>query len=169
MATIESLLGAGDVLVDVGRVTRPSENLVIAEVIDRADIVLVVCRSTLVSVSSAKNLVAQLRSRASGCARDGRLGLVLVGPGRPYPSADVTASVGLPILAELPWDPAAADVFSDGAAPSWRFARSMLLRTARAAAADLAHRLAPVRRPAPEQVETSPPTTQAAPVEVARG
>jgi Flp pilus assembly CpaE family ATPase len=160
LATIESLLGVGDVLVDVGRVTRLADIPVIAEVVERADVVLVVCRSSLASVSSARHLAAQLRSQAAGSAREGRLGLAVVGPGRPYPTADVAAAVGLPVLAELPWDPDAAEVFSDGAAPSWRFARSVLLRAARATASDLAGRTTLARR-------LSTGTTEAASVRVA--
>lgn len=127
-----------DVLVDCGRLgaAHPPTALV-----RRADLVLVVLRPTLRSVTHAKAALPGLMhggARAAG-ADAGRLVAVLVGEGRPYTAREVARALDVPVLT-IAQDARAAAVFSDGAPAGRRLATSPLLRGARTLADDLAHR-----------------------------
>lgn len=90
-------------------------------------------RPTLPAVAAAQPRVATLRrqlTEATGSAD--ALGLLLVGDA-PYRSSDVTAALGVPVLAVLAADPVAARVLAGEAAADRRFARSPLLRSTRTA------------------------------------
>lgn len=122
-----------DVLLDLGRLGAAHEATLLRE---RADIVLLVMRSSLVSTASARPAVRPLREERG--VADGApvgLGCVLVGEGKPYRAPEIAEGVGLPVTTTLAWDPSAADVLSAGSPASWRFARSPLIRSARASAA----------------------------------
>ena len=146
-----------DVVVDLGRLVTPGEADAVADVVRDADLALVVCRSTLASVSSARHVAARFRSLTTRPESRPRVGAVVVGAGRPYPSRDVARGVGVDVAAEIAWDPDAAAVLSDGAAPRWRFTQSALLRSARAAATGLR------RHPAPDAPTATPAGTRAVP------
>ena len=77
--------------------------------------------------------MAHLRSRAAQRHAGDRVGVLVVGPRQPYPAA---RSLRPPAH---PWSPSCRGiptplVFSDGAAPRWRFDQSALVRTSRATA-----------------------------------
>jgi hypothetical protein len=141
-----------DIIADLGRHGGVDQA---APLVLRAEVVLAVVRTTLRGVHHAEHRVRALAEDldARGAGRDA-LRLVLVGAG-PYSGGEIAGRLGVPVLAELPFDPAAAQVLSDGAdLGERRFARSDLMRHA-ASAAQLVHsrlaerrsRLAP--RPAP--------------------
>ena len=62
---------------------------------------------------------------------------LIIGEGRPYKADEIGKAIGLPLMGTLPYDPASAAVFSQGAAAGRRFPRSPLVRSARALASAL--------------------------------
>jgi len=132
-AALKGLESTGqDVLVDAGRLglTGSPEPLIFG-----ADLTLLVVRTDLVALSAARSWAETLRSRFDQGGGAGRLGLLLVGDGRPYRAREVSKALQLPVTAGLPWDPDGAAVFSRGATPPRRFDRSPLIRGLRAAGA----------------------------------
>jgi hypothetical protein len=135
-ATLQGLSAADDatdVLLDLGRLGARAEAAALLAV---ADVTLVVARSRLSSIAGAHQAVHYLTSggsRREPVDRDA-IGCLLVGEGDPYPARAIGSSLGLPVLAVLPWDPAAAQVFSDGLAAPRSFDRGPLRRSAASAA-----------------------------------
>ena len=133
---LTSLERAGtDVLVDAGRLGAAHAP---TPLLRQADLVLLVLGTGLPAVAAARARLAVLRedlavtdSTASG--QSCQLGLLLVGEGRPYTAREIAASLGVPVVACLSWDPASAEVLAAGAAPGRRFASSALVRSVRAA------------------------------------
>ena len=124
-------LGAGpdgwDVLVDAGRLDAAA---VPWPLLAGCDLLVLVARPSLRQV---RHLRAHLPAVREHLDRDGAgpaLGLLLVGD-TPYGADEVAGAVGVPVLAVLADDPAAAAVLSEGTAPPRGFARSPLLRSAR--------------------------------------
>jgi hypothetical protein len=142
-----------DVVADLGRRggTDSAASLVL-----RADLVLVVVRTTLRGVHHAEHRVRALVEDldARGVGRDA-LRLLLV-PAGPYSAAEISERLGVPVVAELAFDPLAAEVLSDGAElAERRFRRSDLMRHAataaeRVQAAVLQRRALLAPRPAPQ-------------------
>lgn len=90
------------VIIDAGRADH--HGLPDALVRD-ADLVALVCRTSLIALAGARLHLATLLETGPLDA----VGLILIGPGRPYSSAEVAAQFGVPVLAEISWDPAAAN------------------------------------------------------------
>lgn len=63
---------------------------------------------------------------------------MVIAPDGPYGGQEIAEGCRAPLLAELPDDPRAAAVWSEGATPGRGFARSRLQRAAAAAAVRLA-------------------------------
>ncbi len=104
-----------DVIVDAGRIgTRGLP----VDLVDSASRVAVVVRSSLVSLAALRLYVGSLSEQVG----EDRLGLVIVGPGRPYGAKEVVEQFGVPVLAEIAWDPAAASDLHEGnsLSPKWR-------------------------------------------------
>lgn len=121
-----------DVLLDLGRSGAHGPGAVLAR---RADCVAATIRTTLRGLSTARPRLTALREdlAAAGNGADG-LGLLLVTEG-PYPAADVTRELQLPVHGELPYAPRPARVLSDGGdSTDRRFIRSELMRAARTVA-----------------------------------
>jgi MinD-like ATPase involved in chromosome partitioning or flagellar assembly len=115
-----------DVLVDCGRLDpgTPTD-----EVVNHADLLVVVARPVVAEVHHLTTRLATLRPKA--------LSLLLVGD-RPYTVAEVAATVGASPLASLPADPRAALALAEGMPwASGALRRSRLLRSARAVATAL--------------------------------
>jgi hypothetical protein len=123
-----------DVLVDVGRLGAATS---VTPLLETADMTVVVSRSSLASVTGARTAIRQLRQLSARREAAPRLQVLLVGPGRPHSVREVERSLGVPVAATLAWDPASAEVLSDGIPASWLFWRSPLMRSARAAATRL--------------------------------
>lgn len=103
--------GGRDVIIDAGRLGLAGSPI---PVIYGADLTLLTLRSTLPALRGAAPWAETLLESASmGVAA--YLGALIVGPGRPYSARDVTATLGLPVVATTAYDPAAADVLSVGA------------------------------------------------------
>lgn len=119
-----------DVLVDAGRTGHHGlPNSLVAG----ADAVGLVCRTSLASLAALRlHLPPLLEAGAPG-----RVGLILVGPGRPYAAREVAEQFGVGVLAEIAWDPAAAVELNEG--PVGRgWLRTALARSLRQAADRLA-------------------------------
>jgi Flp pilus assembly CpaE family ATPase len=115
-----------DVVVDLGRLGTVGEARAL---LHHADLALLVLRSSLTAIAAARPAIRRLREeRASG------IGCLLIGERQPYDAGDVADVLGVPVLATIAHDPVSAAVFSTGAPAGWRFARSPLLRSVRAAA-----------------------------------
>ncbi|MCA0328476.1 MAG: hypothetical protein LCI03_01070 [Actinobacteria bacterium] len=120
-----------DVLVDLGRLGAAGE----AEALrTSADLVALVTRSSLRATTTARGAARRLSEERTASSSKGNVACVVVGEGRPYGAAEMSTAIGLPILTTMSWDPASAEVLSEGAPASWRFARSALMRSAGVAA-----------------------------------
>src|SRR5690606_31807992 len=99
-----------------------------------AHVVLLVMRTSLDAVVSARARAGVLRALLvdSAAGPDG-LGLLLVGEGRPYRSAEVAKAVGLPVVATVSHDEPNALVLGHGALRARRFDICPLVRSARRA------------------------------------
>lgn len=98
-----------DVIVDAGRLgldgwPRP--------LVRDSDLTLLVSRTSLPALAGARSWARGLGEES---LPDHQVQLLLVGEGRPYRSADVARTLGLPVLGSVAWDPAGAAVFSEGA------------------------------------------------------
>jgi hypothetical protein len=119
-----------DLLADCGRLNARGAPL---ELLAHCDLVVLVLRARLPQVHQAARHLDALRRDLAGLGAEPPLGLLLVGD-RPYPPAEVSAALGMPVVAVLPVDDRAARVLSDGAEPGRWFDRAALLRAARQAA-----------------------------------
>ncbi|MDQ1249789.1 MAG: hypothetical protein QG597_4165 [Actinomycetota bacterium] len=118
-----------DILVDLGRVGAAAEPSVLVQA---ADLVVVVCRSSMPSVLGALHAVSYLRS-LPGSAADSRpspIRFLLVGERSPYTLREVQAALEIQPLGVLAHDARSAAVFSDGHSPGRGFARGPLMRSA---------------------------------------
>ena len=93
--------------------------------LDRSDLVLVVTRRDPPSI-------LKVRERAPGLAErcGDRVRLVVVGGGQ-HDSVAIEEFTGLPVLSEVPHDPAAAHVAAGGAGSARQLSRSLLVVSAR--------------------------------------
>jgi hypothetical protein len=149
-AVLTAVSRAGtDVIVDAGRagaVNGPEPLL------RHADLVLLVVRTSLDAVVSARARVGQLRGAVADAVPGvDALGLLLVGDGRPHRAGDVSKAVGLPVIATVSYDEANAQVLSHGAPRSRRFDTSPLVRSVRSAADEIQ------RAAATRQAHLAPP------------
>ena len=123
-----------DVLVDAGRAGAMHSP---TPLLRQADVVLLVLDSSLPAVAAARARLGLLREELAVASEldsaSARLRLLLIGEGRPYDAGEISGSLGVPVLASLPWDPANANVLATGAPPGRRFDSSPLLRGTRAA------------------------------------
>ncbi len=124
----------GDVLVDIGRIGPRGLPPALAEV---ADLVLLVTRTSLVDL-----VALRLHLPALGEPLGERLGLLLVGPDRPYTAKEINAQFGPDVVASIGWAPEQARVWSHGERPTRGFRVGGYLRSVRHAAGQLAGRLA---------------------------
>src|SRR5699024_8608521 len=119
LAAFKALEGTGqDVLVAVGRLGLAGSP---TPLLRGADLALVVCRADLVSLSALRSWLATLHTELEEVGGATSLGVVIVGPGRPYREAEVGKVLApvcggrSPVLASVDWDPKAAAAFSAGA------------------------------------------------------
>lgn len=119
-----------DVIVDAGRTGHRGlpDSLVAG-----AGVVALVCRTSLASLASLPLHLTHLVESGP----PGRVGLIMVGPGRPYGVREVAEQFGVPVLAEVAWDAAAAGELHEGAPVGKRWPRSALAKSLQAAAKKL--------------------------------
>lgn len=127
-----------DVIVDAGRLGPAGLPTPLA---DAAAFIGLVVRSDLRAVVSAQIhlplLVAEHRQQLT----DSRVGLLVVGEGKPYAIGEIGRALGLQPVAAIPWDPPAAGHLSDGRERSRKFAGSAFARGLHTTATELASRL----------------------------
>lgn len=118
-----------DIVVDAGRVGLAHAPL---PIVRSSDMSLLVLRSDLPAVAGARAWAHSLREQMASVGAAHQLGVLLVGPGRPYTSREIRSVLGLPVIAELPFDPEAASVYYAGTRPRKNFATGPLNRSLRA-------------------------------------
>ncbi|MEY9878048.1 hypothetical protein ABH931_007572 [Streptacidiphilus sp. MAP12-33] len=124
-----------DVIVDLGRSGGHGGSAVLAH---RADAVVAVVRTTLRGLSGARPRVAALAAELTAAGAADALTLLLVREG-PYAAAEVSRSLGVPVVGLFPFAPKDARVLSDGGGRTGdrRFQRSELMRAARSTGDEL--------------------------------
>ncbi|MBD2895630.1 hypothetical protein amrb99_45690 [Actinomadura sp. RB99] len=114
----------GDVVADLGRIGGRDTPI---DLLGAAETVVMVLKPTLRQVDAARPRIDALKDLRGG---RGTIRLCLISDG-PHRAAEVERVLGTPILAELPYSPDDASVFSDGASPRRTFKTSLLLRSLR--------------------------------------
>jgi hypothetical protein len=117
-----------DVIVDAGRLGLMGSP---TPLLDAADAALLVTRATLPTISAARSWAETVRQPATGWRHPG---LLLIAEGQPYRASEVAKVLGMPVVADLPDDPAVAAVYHRGAAPPKHFETSSYIRALQAAA-----------------------------------
>lgn len=123
-----------DVVVDAG---RTSHRGLPANLVAGAGAVALVCRTSLASLAALRLHLGPLVETGP----PGRVGLVVVGPGRPYGVREVAEQFGVPVLAEVAWDPTAAAELHEPGPVGKRWPRTALGRSLDRAAAQLSRTL----------------------------
>lgn len=118
-----------DVIIDIGRLGLTGSP---TPLLDNADLVLVVTRTSLPELSATRSW-GDAVARSLVHWREPQL--LLIGEGDPYRAREVTAAVKLPVLAALADDPESAAVLHRGAPPSAKFDTAPLVRSMNAAVA----------------------------------
>lgn len=119
-----------DVIVDAGRIGLEKAPI---PLVGAADLALLVVRSDLPAAAGARSWAQAMKDKFVGQGLEHQLGLLVVGPGRPYGSRELRSVLGLPVIAELPWDPETALVYHAGTQPKKSFEGSPLNRGLRTA------------------------------------
>lgn len=127
-----------DVIIDAGRIgaMHPPTAL-----IDMAEALLVVTRSSMSSAASTLPVAHRLQEARHRDGRGATIGLLMIGPGRPYSIGDFAQKITTPTWTTLEWDPKAAAVYSDGAERPPKFERSKLNHSATDAAQQIIDRI----------------------------
>ncbi len=123
-----------DVIVDAGRLGACQAP---QPILEAADAVLLACRSTLPAISTARGWARDLHDRFSAVGGGHHLGLLVIGPGRPFGTAEVKGALGVPVLGALPWDVRTAQAIHLGEA-SRRLTHGPLARALRPTAEAIA-------------------------------
>ncbi|MFJ3310917.1 hypothetical protein ACIPSA_49910 [Streptomyces sp. NPDC086549] len=127
-----------DVVIDGGRLALEAGHLhptlTPAPLLYRADLVLLVVRGTEQSLALARHVIPPLRTELTerGSGADA-LGLLLIEDGT-FRAHQVSAALGTPVIAALPYAPDVAHYLTAGGHPPRGYGRSPLLRYARTAA-----------------------------------
>ena len=122
-----------DVIIDAGRLGALG---LPAPLMERSALTALVMGSSLRSVMSAR-----VHLPVINITEQHRVGLIIIGEGQPYARSEISRSLGVPVVADIAEDRASAAHLSDGRPRSRRFDSSPLVRSLRAAAADLAQSL----------------------------
>lgn len=131
-----------DVLVDAGRISVTGLPL---GLLTAADVVLVAVRSTLRSLAAARIHLVSLEDQLRSLPTPTPCALAVIGPGRPYSTAEIAAQFGLPAWIEQPWDPKTAGVLSDGEDEPRRFHSGAFMGRFRSEANALSERVSRLR------------------------
>lgn len=111
-----------DVIVDAGRLGLLGSP---TPLLEAADATLLVTRANLPAISAARSWAESVRQPPTGWRHQG---LLLVGEGQPYRDSEVAKVLGMPVVADLPDDPAAAAVYHRGVEPPKNFATGAYVR-----------------------------------------
>ncbi|WP_244929239.1 hypothetical protein [Nocardioides sp. W7] len=117
-----------DVIIDAGRLGLAGSP---QPLLEAADLTLLLTRATLPAISAARSWAESVRQPGTGWRHPG---LLLIGEGQPYRATEVSKVLGMPVVTDLPDDPAAAAVYHRGASAPRHFETGPYLRGLRAAA-----------------------------------
>lgn len=123
-----------DVIVDAGALGAPGWP---EPLLARADLTLLTVRSSLPALAGARPW-ADVVTRERPWQRSGAF---VIGEGRPYKAREVGQALGIPVAAQIAWDPDAADVYYQGSTPPRRFEAGAYMRSVRAAVSALTSRV----------------------------
>jgi hypothetical protein len=123
-----------DVIVDLGRMDRQG---LPQPLLDRADLVVLLLRTSLRAIAAARGYAAMLREQSRLSGADTNIGLGLVGENQPYGRREIAKLLNLPVVTALADDPDSASTFSDGIRRHRRFDRAALPRSLRNAVDDV--------------------------------
>jgi len=126
-----------DVVVDWGRLD--ADGLPDA-LVERARAVLLLTRSSLPALAAVRLALPALTEAVADARAEVQLGVV--GGGRPYAAGEISAQLGLPLVADLPWDVPCAGTLSDGAPEPRRLGQRPLWRALTTLSLTLAGRVA---------------------------
>lgn len=129
-----------DVIIDAGRISPAG---LPQGLLQHCAAVLVCVRSSLRSLAGARIHLATVEEQVASLPVPAELAIALIGPGRPYSTAEILQQFQLSAWVEAPWEPALAEVLSDGSAEPKRFLESKLLRALRADAKNIFDKLHP--------------------------
>lgn len=115
-----------DVIVDAGRLGLTGSP---TPLLDAADAALLVTRATLPAISAARSWAETVRQPATGWRHPS---LLLIAEGQPYRATEISKVLGMPVVADLPDDPAGAAVYHRGAAPPKHFETGPYIRALQA-------------------------------------
>ena len=131
-----------DVIVDAGRLGLEGSPM---PLLLAADLTLLSTRATLPTVVAASSWAPTLLDSFADAGARANLGALLIGAGRPYRAGEVSKVLNLPVIAELPWDPPSAEVFSEGATPPRKFEQAALPKALRGTVSALQATIADAR------------------------
>jgi hypothetical protein len=127
-----------DVLVDAGRNTGQR---LPTPLLEGAALTCLVLRSNLRSVMSARVHAGSLQEQAQLSGAESPLGLIVVGEGQPYGRDEIAKALGIPTVATVALDPAAALHLSDGAPRPRKFEVSSFAKSVQTTAGTLSAQL----------------------------
>lgn len=119
-----------DVIVDAGRLGLEGFAM---KLTTQADLALLVTRSNLPALVAASSWAATLRESFTRAGALDSLGVLAVGPGKPYDNREIAKVLERPVVASVAWDPPSAEVYTYGAKPPRKFEASSLTKSLRAA------------------------------------
>jgi MinD-like ATPase involved in chromosome partitioning or flagellar assembly len=128
-------LAGADVVADCGRFAAADGVVPLLRV---CDALVLVTGSSLRAVRAAARIAPLLQEDLGVGPDDPRVSVLVVAPNEPYSATEIAHGCRLPLLGDLPDDPQAAAVWSDGYAPCRAFPRRPLQREAQRIAARLA-------------------------------
>lgn len=131
-----------DVIVDAGAVGRGGLPL---PLLARADAVCLVSRTSLRALAATRLYLPLLAEQLERLPVTKQLGLVLVGPNRPYASGEISAQFGVACWAEVGWNEKLAAVLSDGEPEPRRFGEGPFMNQFRAIGLRLTERITAAR------------------------
>lgn len=127
-----------DVIVDAGRIGREGLPL---PLLAQADAVCILTRTSLRALAATRLHLPMVAEQVDQLPVPPELGLVLVGPNKPYSSSEITAQFGTPCWAELESNIKLASVLSDGDLEPKKFHSCSLMNQYRAMATRLRERV----------------------------
>lgn len=140
-SAFRSLEAAGvDVIVDLGRVGGRMDER--ESLIAMADHHLILTRSSLPEVYTAREFSLRYAKVADVAADIMGTAVVVVGSGRPYGAREIAKTCGLPLAGDIAWDPKSAAVYATGSPEPRNFSSRALNRSLSALGSTVRERIA---------------------------
>ncbi len=127
-----------DVIVDAGRIGREGLPL---PLLAQADAICILTHTSLRALAATRLHLPLVAEQLNQLPVAAAMGIVLVGPNKPYTSSEISAQFGIPCWAEVEYNDKLASVLSDGAPEPKKFHMSSLMNQYRAMASRLRERI----------------------------